>query len=386
MGLRGFGLGLCFVSLVALVAMPVAADTPDERLAIQSPASGSVVGGLVSVLGTADLMGMEGYVVSFGMGEDPGRWIAMGEMRRESTVGERLALWDTTRIPDGLYTIRLRAVVRRDGALSYRDAYVAGIQVANAPRTATPYPTLVPSATPTPTRVPTETPTALPTIALDDGISPYLYLTMTDLYDPLCSGWRQRYSVWISNVGMISVTNIMVTQTLPVGLEAVLADSTPGGELGPQEESVTWRVDSLQPGEALKLELQVTVADWIEIGAWIESQVVLSSDQVPYLAKSEGSLLSDCVWLRQTATAQPLVLPTRAPTETPTPRPTQTEGDGESGRPTLLPSPTRTLAIDIDDPSISRGLDVVTLLISGALGVLLVVTILLLRKRIGGRG
>jgi len=181
------------------------------------------------------------------------------------------------------------------------------------------------------------------------------------------------------------VTNIIVTQTLPLGLEAVLSDSTPGGELGLTEETVTWRVDLLEPGGAVKLELQATVADWIEIGTWIESQVTLSSDQVPYLAKSEGSLLSDCLWLRQTATAQPLVLPTRAPTETPTPRRTQTGESGASGRPTLLPSPSRTLAIDIDDSSISRGLDVVTLLISAGLGVLLVVTILLLRKRIGRR-
>jgi len=221
--LRRMTLGLCILSLLAVAPMSVTAETPDDRLAIQSPASGAIVGGLVSILGEADLAGMEGYVVSFGLGAGPTQWIAIGEVRRETVVDGRLALWDTTRIPDGLYRLRLRAIVRRDGILAYRDVYADGIQVANAPRTATPYPTLVPSATPTPTRVPTETPTPLPTIALDDGISPYLYLTMTDLYDPLCSGWRQRYSVWISNVGMISVTNIIVTQTLPLGLEAVLS-------------------------------------------------------------------------------------------------------------------------------------------------------------------
>jgi uncharacterized repeat protein (TIGR01451 family) len=244
---------------------------------------------------------------------------------------------------------------------------------------------LQPSVTPTPTLTPTATPTPVPTIALDDGISPYLYLTMTDLYDPLCSGWRQRYSIWISNVGMISVTNVIVTQTLPLGLSPILSDSTPGGVADKDENSVTWQVEALEPGEAVKFELQVDVADWLETGEWITTQTNLTSDQVPYLAKSETSLLSECVWLRQTATARPMILPTAAPTDTPTPSPSPTEMEAASGRPTVFPSPSRTLAIDIDDPTISRSLDLVTVLISVGLGGLLVATVYMLRRRGGSR-
>lgn len=386
MALRYIALLLCIMGVAAAGALPVAADTLEDQLAIHSPQGGAVVGGLVSIIGTADVAGMEGYLVSFGLGVEPTQWIPIGEARSDTVRDGRLALWDTTRVPDGIYTLRLRAILRQDGAFAYRDVYVDGIQVSNAPRTATPYPTLVPSATPTPTRPPTRTPTPIPTIALEDGISPYLYLTMMDLHDPLCSGWRQRYSVWVSNVGAISVTNLIITQTLPVGLEPVLGDSTPGGELGPNQNAVIWRIDLLRPGEATKFELQVSVADWVEIGTWITSQVTLSSDQVPYLAKSESSLLSDCVWLKQTVTARPLVMPTRSATETPTARPSPTTDEGtESGRPTLLPTAARTLAIDIDDPSIARSLDLVTIFISGGLGVLLVVTILLLRRSIGPR-
>jgi len=375
---------LCVLAILT-PALPVQAQTANDPLAIHSPGPGAVVGGLVSVLGTAEVPDMESYQLSFGPGAEPAQWIPIGQARNDAVRDGRLALWDTTGIPDGSYTLRLRATVHKDGGLDYRDVYVDGIQVSNAPRTATPYPTLQPSVTPTPTLTPTATPTPVPTIALDDGISPYLYLTMTDLYDPLCSGWRQRYSIWISNVGMISVTNVIVTQTLPLGLSPILSDSTPGGVADKDENSVTWQVEALEPGEAVKFELQVDVADWLETGEWITTQTNLTSDQVPYLAKSETSLLSECVWLRQTATARPMILPTAAPTDTPTPSPSPTETEAASGRPTVFPSPSRTLAIDIDDPTISRSLDLVTVLISVGLGGLLVATVYMLRRRGGSR-
>ncbi len=371
--------------ILFMAVWPVAAQTSNDQLAIQSPAPGAVVGGLVSVLGTADLPNMESYQVSFGPGAEPSQWIPIGAARADAVHDGRLALWDTTGIPDGSYTLRLRATVRKDGGVDYYDVYVDGLQVSNAPRTATPFPTLDPSATPTPTLTPTATATPMPTIALDDGVSPYLYLTMTDLYDPLCQGWRQRYSIWISNVGMISVTNVIVTQTLPLGLTPVLADSTAGGMMDDDESSVAWQVDLLEPGDAVKFELQVEVADWLETGEWITTQVNLTSDQVPYLAKSETSLLSECVFLRQTATARPLVLPTSAPTDTPTPTRTPMAAGETSGRLTATPSPTRTLAIDVKDPAISRSLDLVTVLISVGLGGLLVATVYLLRKNMGSR-
>jgi hypothetical protein len=69
-----------------------------------------------------------------------------------------LGLWDTTIIPDGLYSLRLR-LVRMDG--NYDDYFVRGIQVANTRPTETP----TPAETPTP-EPPTETPSPTPTIVI----------------------------------------------------------------------------------------------------------------------------------------------------------------------------------------------------------------------------
>jgi hypothetical protein len=73
-------------------------------------------------------------------------------------VQGRLALWDTTVIPDGQYSLRLR-LVRLDG--NYDEYFVRGIQVVNARPVATP----TQEATPTPSG-PTEIPTATPTIVI----------------------------------------------------------------------------------------------------------------------------------------------------------------------------------------------------------------------------
>jgi hypothetical protein len=73
-------------------------------------------------------------------------------------VQGRLALWDTTVIPDGLYSLRLR-VVRVDG--NYNEYFVRGVQVVNARPTETP----TPEDTPTPEE-PTETPAPTPTVVI----------------------------------------------------------------------------------------------------------------------------------------------------------------------------------------------------------------------------
>jgi uncharacterized repeat protein (TIGR01451 family) len=218
----------------------------------------------------------------------------------------------------------------------YVDYYVRRIAVSNAPRTLTPVPTALPTATPTATPLPTSTPTPEPTVALDDGVSAYLYVTQMDQSDPLCIGSQQRYGIWISNVSMIPVTNVVVTDTLPSECGAVMAQSTAGGEYD-GEVTVVWDLGTLQPGEARKIEIQVDVPDWLEIGRWLVNQVDVTSDQVPHVSKSEQSLISDCPWLAATAEAVSRPLPTRAPTETPTAVASETAAQT---KPTLLPTAT----------------------------------------------
>ena len=378
MGLRRILPIVVCLALALAGGRSLAQSVGGENLAIYSPTDSGVVGGIVSIIGTANVGDMQGFTVSFGLGEDPQQWIAIGEMRTEAVIEGRLALWDTTQIPDGAYTLRLRALVGTD-VPTYQDAYVYHLFVSNAPRTATPLPTLYPSATPTATVVATVTPTPLPTVALEDGISPYLYLTMTDQSDPLCLGWRQRYSIWLSNIGSVTVTRILITDTLPAGTEAILSDSTFGASLSDEDTLVTWQVDALAPGQALQFELQVSVASWMEAGEWLENLVEVSSDQLPFLAKSEVSLLSTCPWLKETETARPLVLPTEVPA-TPTLTTTATQGAGANATP--LPTATPTSNGSFGDGSTARSLDLVTVIISVALGILLVVTIVLVYRNV----
>ena len=62
-------------------------------------------------------------------------------------IDGRLETWDTTQVPDGTYSLRLR-VVRKDG--NYEEFYVRQISVVNAQPTETPTATPTPKATPTP--------------------------------------------------------------------------------------------------------------------------------------------------------------------------------------------------------------------------------------------
>ncbi|MHB1295997.1 MAG: hypothetical protein ACYC4R_13490 [Anaerolineae bacterium] len=358
-------------------AYPADAQTPEptpQPVSIASPASGSVLGGVVSILGTADMHDMESYTVAFGAGADPAHWIQISATDIPVEDG-RLAFWDTTQIPDGIYTLRLRVVI--SGAqLAYEDYLVRDLQVANAPRTATPAATPLPTQTPTPTDIPTATPTAWPTISLEDGVSPYLYLTLRDQSDPICSGSPQRYSLWISNIGAVSVTNVILTDTVPIGTQPLLDDSTSGGTLA-GEQDVVWELGDLQPGETRNVELQVDVPSWLEAGKLIVNRVSASCDQVPYLAVSESSLFSDCPWLKETVAARPLNL--RTPVASATPKTTVTPTS--NAQPTAHTSPTA-LAIDVEPEAVERGLDLLTLVIAVALGVLLVITAVLVYRRV----
>ncbi|MGC9336195.1 MAG: hypothetical protein ACP5JJ_18790, partial [Anaerolineae bacterium] len=90
-------------------------------------------------------------------------------------VQGRLGLWDTTIIPDGVYSLRLR-VVRVDG--NYDEYFVRGIQVSNTQPTETPTPEATPTAA-----APTDTPAPTPTIviAVPTMVSPTPRPTSTPL-------------------------------------------------------------------------------------------------------------------------------------------------------------------------------------------------------------
>jgi hypothetical protein len=144
-----------------LLVIPVV-QTPQAQVSgqIRSPLDRASVRGLVPIEGSATHPQFQKYEMHYAPEPNQGdQWTPVGGSPFSVPVVEgRLALWDTTVIPDGVYSLRLR-VVRLDG--NYDEYYVRGIQVSNTRPTETP----TPEATPTPA-APTETPSPTPTVVI----------------------------------------------------------------------------------------------------------------------------------------------------------------------------------------------------------------------------
>jgi len=149
------------VVISMLQAPPMGADGQ-----ITSPRDRASVRGLVPIEGTATDASFQKYEIHFGPEPNPGdQWTPIqGSPFTVPLVQGRLGLWDTTIIPDGIYSLRLR-IVRLDG--NYDEFFVRGILVANTRPTDTPTPSNSPTPS-GPTRTPAPTPTimiSVPTVA-----------------------------------------------------------------------------------------------------------------------------------------------------------------------------------------------------------------------------
>jgi len=132
---------------------------------ITSPRDRAVVRDKVSIKGTAAHPEFWKYEVAYGLEPNPSdQWILIGMVHETQVVDNVLETWDTTLLPDGNYSLRLR-VVRRDG--NYQEYFVREIAVANAQPTDTP----TPEVTPTPTNTPTPLPPT-PTIVIELPVLP----------------------------------------------------------------------------------------------------------------------------------------------------------------------------------------------------------------------
>ncbi len=164
-------LALAMAVLLVRLALPVTQSEAAPILAppaqtlgqITSPRDRASVHGLVPVEGSAAHGQFQKYELHFGPEPNPGdQWTPVGGSPFVVPVVQgRLALWDTTVIPDGLYSLRLR-IVRLDG--NYDEYFVRGVQVVNTRPTETATPPDEQRATPTtaaPTRAPAPTPTVV---------------------------------------------------------------------------------------------------------------------------------------------------------------------------------------------------------------------------------
>jgi hypothetical protein len=144
-----------------LLAAPLSQVVQSQSLGqITSPRDRAQVRGLVPIEGSAADPQFQKYEIHYGPEPNPGnQWTPIaGSPFTVPVVQGRLGLWDTTIIPDGVYSLRLR-LVRLDG--NYDEYIVRGIQVLNSQPTDTP----TPEATPTPAE-PTETPAPTATIVI----------------------------------------------------------------------------------------------------------------------------------------------------------------------------------------------------------------------------
>ena len=134
-------------ALVTIQAAWAAPELAQGLGVITSPRDGAEVRGLVPIEGSATHPQFQKYEIHYGPQPNPGdQWTPVGQSPFSVPVVQgRLALWDTTVIPDGQYSLRLR-LVRLDG--NYDEYFVRGIQVVNTRPVATP----TREATPTPSR------------------------------------------------------------------------------------------------------------------------------------------------------------------------------------------------------------------------------------------
>jgi hypothetical protein len=156
-----FLVGLAF--LVAPLCVLAEPALQGGKVEITSPQMGTEIRGRVPILGSASLPDFQFYKVEFGVGASPSQWNVIGDLHQQPVTDGQLEVWDTTVVPDGVYSLQLQAV-RNDG--NWVPFFVRGITVANSRPTSTPTPE--PTDTPEITSTPyaTATPRATATLQI----------------------------------------------------------------------------------------------------------------------------------------------------------------------------------------------------------------------------
>jgi len=148
------------------MTLPVLAAPSAQQTQVQitSPEINAQVRGMVPIMGSALVPSFQFYKVEFGVGPNPAQWAIIGIMHDQSVVNGQLEVWDTTRLPDGVYSLRLHAV-KQDG--NYEEFIVRQIAIANSQPTATPTSEMTPTPQSSPTPGPLEaTPRATATVQI----------------------------------------------------------------------------------------------------------------------------------------------------------------------------------------------------------------------------
>jgi hypothetical protein len=197
---------VCFVllllsifSVVIIKAAP--GHSPQEQGAeavITSPRDRAVVRDKVSIQGTATHPEFWKYEVAYGLEPNPSdQWILIGVVHETQVIDNVLETWDTTLLPDGNYSLRLR-VVRRDG--NYQEYFVRQISVANTQPTDTPTPEVTPTPTDTPTPLP-PTPTIFIELPVLPSPTPLPLPTFAQVIEPTPTPAPSFFNVNVPDLG-----------------------------------------------------------------------------------------------------------------------------------------------------------------------------------------
>jgi hypothetical protein len=153
--MRASGRVFWLLTLTLIVSLGAAAraQAQDQGVAIiTSPLEGALLNGLVPITGSATHPQFQRYELAFGYSPNPtDTWFSLQAPATSQVINEVLGTWDTTKITDGLYVLRLR-VFYAEGA--YLETFVANVRVQNStpaaptalPATAGPAPTATPDA------------------------------------------------------------------------------------------------------------------------------------------------------------------------------------------------------------------------------------------------
>ena len=134
--------------------------TAHPEVFITQPRSGSVVQGIVRVVGTVQLPNFDHYEAQYGLGGNPQGWKWISGPHLAPVRDGLLFNWDTTHLSPGLYTLRVTAFDHEQHPVEAR----VQVQIAEPTETPTPVPSPTPEATATLPPTATATPEPTPTV------------------------------------------------------------------------------------------------------------------------------------------------------------------------------------------------------------------------------
>lgn len=150
-GRRGLVVIVLTILSATLLANPAGARSLAQEpvAAITSPADGQQLSGIVEITGSANHPEFDRYELAYGPDPNPNDAWQPFSSNPQPVLNDVLGRWDTTKVADGGYMLRLR-VVRKDS--NYQEAFIRGLHVANqqaqaSPTPSGPEPTFPPEAT-----------------------------------------------------------------------------------------------------------------------------------------------------------------------------------------------------------------------------------------------